>query len=58
MKCVQDPGIAALHVLAALIVLGCVHVCLHFAVGAGLSGVCMLYALIVIFILLLNCEVL
>ena len=31
--------IAASHVLIALIVPGCVHVCLRFAVGAGLSGV-------------------
>ena len=58
MKCVHGPCIAALHVLAALIVPGCVHVCLHFAVGAGLSGVCMFQVLILMFILVLNCEVL
>ena len=37
---------------------GCVHVCLHFAVDVGLSGECMFHVLIVIFILVLNCEVL
>ena len=41
-----------------LIALGCVHVCLHFAVGVGSSGVCMFQQLIVMFILVLNCEVL
>ena len=57
--CVQDPCIAALHVLTALIVLGCVHsVCLRFAVGVGLSGVCMFGVLTVMFILVLNCGVL
>ena len=40
MSCVHVPCIAALHVLNALIVLGCVHVCQSFAVGVGLSGVC------------------
>ena len=37
---------------------GCVHVCLCFAVGVGLSGVCMFDVLILVFILVLNCEVL
>ena len=37
---------------------GCVHVCLYFAVGVGSSGVCMFHVLILIFILVLNCEVL
>ena len=41
-----------------LIVLGCVHVCLHFAVGIGSSGVCMFHVLILMSILVLNCEVL
>ena len=50
--------IAALHVWVALIVPGCVHVCLHFAVGVGLSSVCMFHVLILMFILVLNCEVL
>ena len=53
-----DPCIAALHVLTAFIVQGCVHVCLRFAVGVGLSGVCMVDVLSVMFILVLNCEVL
>ena len=50
--------IAALYVLIALIVPGCVHICLRFAVGVGLSGVCMFHVLTVMFILVLNCEVL
>ena len=58
MRCVHGPYIAALHVLTALIAPGRVHVCLRFAVGVGLSGVCMFHVLIVIFILVLNCEVL
>ena len=37
---------------------GCVHVCLHFAVDVGSSGVCMFPVLILTFILVLNCEVL
>ena len=41
MRCVHGPCIAALHVLIALTVPGCVHVCLSFSVGVGLSGVCM-----------------
>ena len=52
------PCIAALHVWVALIVPGCVHICLHFAVGAGSSGVCMFHVLILISILVWNCEVL
>ena len=57
--CVHGPCIAALHVLIALIVLGCVHsVCLRFAVGVGLSGVCMFHVLAVMFVLVLNYEVL
>ena len=58
MRCVHGPCIAAVHVLTALTVLRCVHVCLHFAVSVGLSGVCMFHILIVMFILVLNCEVL
>ena len=58
MRCVHGPYIAALHVLIALTVPGCVRVCLRFAVGGGLSGVCMFHALIMMFILVLNCEVL
>ena len=42
----------------ALIVPGCVHICLHFAVGAGSSGVCMFHVLILMSILVLNGEVL
>ena len=34
------------------------HVCLHFAVGVGLSGVCMFHILIGMCILILNCEML
>ena len=48
----------ALHVWVVLIVPGCVHVCLRFAVGVGSSGVCMFHNLIVMFILVLYCEVL
>ena len=58
MRCVHGPCIAALHVLIALTVPGYVHVCLRFAVGVGLSGVCMFHVLIVMLILVLNCEVL
>ena len=47
----------SLHVLTAVIVPGCVHVCLHFAVGAGSSGVCMFHVLILMSILVLNWEV-
>ena len=53
---------ATLRVLIALIVRGGggggEFACLRFAVGAGLSGVCMFDVLIVMFILVLNCEVL
>ena len=45
-SCVHGPCIAALHVLIALTVPGCVHVCLCFAVGIGSSGVCMFHVLI------------
>ena len=41
MRCVHGPCIAALHVWVALIVPRCVHICLHFAVGVGSSGVYM-----------------
>ena len=58
MRCAPGPCIAALHVLIALIVLGCVLVCLRFAVGVGLSGVSVFHVLIVMFILVLNCEML
>ena len=58
MRCVHGPCNAVLHVLTASVVPGCVHVCLHFAVGIGLSGVCMLQVLILMSILVLNCEVL
>ena len=57
-RCVHGPCIAALHVLIALIILGCVHVWQRFAVSVGLSGVCMFYVLIVMLILVLNCELL
>ena len=57
MSCFHGPCIAALHVWVALIVPGCVHVCLRFVVGVGLSGViCMFHVLIMIFIVVLNCE--
>ena len=49
---------AALHVLIALTVPGCVLVCLRFAAGVGSSGVCMFHVLILMSILVLNCEVL
>ena len=52
------PCIAALRVWVALMVPGCVHVCLRFAVDAGSSGVCMFHVLILMSILVLNCEVL
>ena len=58
MRCIHGPCIAALHVLIALTVLGCVHVCLRFAFGVGLSGVYLFHVLIVMCILVLNCEVL
>ena len=56
--CVHGPCIAALHVWVALTVPGCVHVCLRFSVDVGSSGVCMFLVLILISILVLNCEVL
>ena len=49
------------HVLlvwVALIIPGCVHIYLCFAVGDGPSGACMFHVLILMFILALNCEVL
>ena len=36
----------------------CVYAWLRFAVGVGLSGVCIFHDLIVMFVLVLNCEVL
>ena len=48
----------ALHVWVTLIVPGCVHVCLRFAVGVGSPGVCLFHVLILMSILVLNCEVL
>ena len=56
MRCVHGPCIAALHVLIALIVPECVHICLCFAVGVGSSGVCMLHVLILMPILVLNVK--
>ena len=50
--------IIPLHVWVALIVPECEHVYLHFAVGVGSSGVCMFHVLILMSILVLNCEVL
>ena len=58
MRCFHGPCIAALHVWVALIVPGCVHVYLHFAAGVGSSGICMFHVLILMSILVLNCEVL
>ena len=58
MRCVHSQCIAALRVLTAFIVPGCVHACLHFTFGVGLSGVCMFHVLIEMFILVLNCEAL
>ena len=58
MRCFHGPCVAALHVWVALIVPGCVHVCLRFAVDVGSSGVCMFHVLILMSILALNCEVL
>ena len=59
MRCVHGPCIiAAVHVLIALIVPRRLHVCLRFAVGVGLSGACMFHVLIVMFTLVLDCEVL
>ena len=57
-KCVHGPCAAALHVWVALIVPGCVHVGLRFAVGVGSSGVCMFHVLILMPVLVLNCGVL
>ena len=56
MRDLHDPRIAALHVWVALIVAGCEHVCLCFAVGVGSSGVCMFHVLILMSILVLNCK--
>ena len=55
MSCVQGPFFAVLHVWVALIVPGCVHVCLRFAVGLGSSGVCMFHALILMFVDIHSC---
>ena len=48
MRCFHGPCIAALHVGVAVIVPGCVHVCLRFAVSVGSSGVCMFHVLMFI----------
>ena len=48
MRCIHTHVL--LHCMSGL------HVCLRFAVG--LSSVCMFHVLIVMFILVLNCEVL
>ena len=58
MRCVLGPCITPLHAWVAVTVPGFVHVCLRFSVGVGSSGVCMFDALILMFILVLNCEVL
>ena len=58
MRCFRGPCNAALHLWVALIVPGRVHVCLRFAVGVGSSGVCMFHVLILMILLVLNCEVL
>ena len=58
VSCFDGPCIAALHVWVALVVPGCVHVRLRFAVDVGSSGVCMFHVLILMSILVLNCEVL
>ena len=58
MRCFRGPCTAALHLWVALIVPRRVHVCLRFAVGVGSSGVCMFHVLIVMILLVLNCEVL
>ena len=58
MRRFHGPCIAALHVWVGLIVPGCVYVCLRFAVDVGLSGVWLFHAVILMSILVLNCEVL
>ena len=58
MRCFHGPCIAALHVWVALIVPGCVHVCLRFAVGVGSSQWCMHVSCTDSDVLVLNCEVL
>ena len=58
MRRFHGPCIAALHVWVALMVPGCVHVYLRFAVDVGSSGVCMFHALIPMSIHVLNCEAL
>ena len=58
MRCVLGPCIAPFIVWVALIVPGCVHVCLRFSVDVESSGVCIFDVLILICILVLNCEVL
>ena len=57
-SCFHGPRVAALHVWIALMVPGCVHVGLHFAVDVGSSGVGMFHALILMSILVLNCGML
>ena len=58
MGCFHGPCVAALHVWVALIVPGCVHGGLRFAVEVGSSGVCVFHVLILMSIVVLNCEVL
>ena len=58
MRCFHGSCIATLHVWVALTVPGCVYVCLRFAVDVGSSGVCLFHVLILMSILVLNCEVL
>ena len=53
MGCVHSPCTAALQVLTALTVPGCVLVCLRFAVGVGSSGVYMFYVFILMSIVVL-----
>ena len=55
VRCVRGPYIAALHVLIGLTVLGCLHVRLRFELDCR---VCMFHVLIVLVVLVLNCEIL
>ena len=58
MRYVHGPCIDDLHVWVALIVPGCVHVCLCFAADVESSGVCVFHVLSLMSIPVLNCEVL
>ena len=58
-QCISVPSSVRLQrLIGKMMVPGCVHVCLRFAVGFGTSGVCTFHVLILMSNLVLNCEVL